>query len=198
MLDLLDNLPRLRLSDDHLKAFIWVMKECGAHSVPSFAALRKKQKELSQDVGIKTKNHTSPLGNEFFMNGPADLFKLVSTIFLATVDHSSLISYQDFANPLVRDALEIYPDLTGTSVAEFWQAGKWIHDSDLNDLTPMWANFEAAPHRHFYVNEIAQLRDGRFGIPQRYGKVAGIEVVELFEVVYYEAVSLTFTCYHLL
>ncbi|KAJ6477662.1 hypothetical protein C8R45DRAFT_783494, partial [Mycena sanguinolenta] len=27
MLDLLDNLPRLRLSDDQLKAIIWVMKE---------------------------------------------------------------------------------------------------------------------------------------------------------------------------
>ncbi|KAJ7135191.1 hypothetical protein C8R43DRAFT_846381, partial [Mycena crocata] len=27
MLDLLDNLPRLRLSDDHMKAIIWVMKE---------------------------------------------------------------------------------------------------------------------------------------------------------------------------
>lgn len=81
-------------------------------------------------------------------------------------------------------------------MAEFWQAGKWIHDSDLNDLTPMWANFEVAPHRHFYVNEIAQLRGGRFEIPQCYGKVAGIEVVELFEVVFYEALSLSFTCYH--
>ncbi|KAJ7936174.1 hypothetical protein B0H13DRAFT_1589779, partial [Mycena leptocephala] len=30
MLDLLDNFPRLRLSDDHMKAIIWVMKECGA------------------------------------------------------------------------------------------------------------------------------------------------------------------------
>lgn len=81
MLDLLDNLPRLRLSDDHLKAFIWVLKECGAHNVPSFAALRAKQKELSKDVDIKTTNHTSSLGNEFFMNGPADLFKLVSAFF---------------------------------------------------------------------------------------------------------------------
>ncbi|KAF7975164.1 hypothetical protein HWV62_10347 [Athelia sp. TMB] len=145
--------------------------ECGARNVPSFAALRKKQKQLAQDVGIETKNHTSPLGNEFFMNGPADLFKL------------------DFANPLVRDALELYPDLTCASVSEFWQAGKWIHDSDLSDLTPMWANFDTAPHRHFYVNEIAQLRDGRFGIPLRYGKVGGVEVVEFFEVVFYEATS---------
>ncbi|KZP27089.1 hypothetical protein FIBSPDRAFT_909016 [Athelia psychrophila] len=160
-----------QLSDDHLKAFIWVLKECGACNVPSFFTLRKKQKELSEDDNIKTKNHTSPLGNQFFMNGPADLFKL------------------DFANPLVRDALELYPDLTGTSVSEFWQAGKWIHESDLGDLSPMWANFEAAPHQHFYVNEIAQVRDSQFGIPLCYGKVAGVEVVKFYEVKYYEATS---------
>lgn len=64
MLDLLDNLPLLRLSDDHLKAFIWVLKECGAQNVPSFFALQKKQKELSENVNIKTMSHTSPLGNE--------------------------------------------------------------------------------------------------------------------------------------
>lgn len=56
----------------------------------------------------------------------------------------------------------------------------------------MWANFEGAPHRHFYVNEIAQLRDSRFGIPLCYGKVAGVEIVEFYEFQYYEAISSPF------
>ena len=49
-LDLLDNMPRLRLSDDHMKAIIWVMRECGTPDVPSFYALRKKQVSLISQV----------------------------------------------------------------------------------------------------------------------------------------------------
>lgn len=82
MLDLLDNLPRLRLSDDHMKAIIWVLKECGAQHVPTFSTLRKKQAELTKDIGIRTDHHTSSLGNEFFSNSPANLFKLVRLSFI--------------------------------------------------------------------------------------------------------------------
>jgi hypothetical protein len=77
MLDLLDNLPRLRLSDDHLKTIIWVMQECGTPNVPSFAALRKMQAKLSREVGLSSVHHTSSLGNHFYMNHPLDLFALV-------------------------------------------------------------------------------------------------------------------------
>lgn len=82
MLDLLDNLPRLRLSDDQLKAIIWVMRECGACDVPSFSALRKKQAALTEAVNLKTRHHVSSLGNQFYMNHPADLLALVSILCL--------------------------------------------------------------------------------------------------------------------
>ena len=35
MVDLLDRLPRLCLSDDHLKLILWVMKNCGTPGVLS-------------------------------------------------------------------------------------------------------------------------------------------------------------------
>lgn len=66
MLDLLDNLPRLRLSDDHLKTIMWIMRECGTPNVLSFSALRKKQAKLTRKVNVATKPHTSALGNFFF------------------------------------------------------------------------------------------------------------------------------------
>ncbi|KAJ7037048.1 hypothetical protein C8F04DRAFT_1232758 [Mycena alexandri] len=84
MLDLLDNLPRLRLSDDHLKAIIWVMRECRTPNVPSFSLLRKKQESLTREVGVTSQQHTSSLGNHFYMNHPSKLLAL------------------DWANPLVR------------------------------------------------------------------------------------------------
>lgn len=96
---------------------------------------------------------------------------------------------QDFANPLVREFLEVYPDLSGKEVSEFWQAGKWIDESDLDDLSPMWANWKFAPHRHFYIKELAQFEDGQFVIPMRYGKIDSIEIVEFYGVRHYDAVS---------
>jgi hypothetical protein len=81
-LDLLDNLPRLRLSDDQMKAIIWAMHECGTPSAPSFHALRKKQASLVADLSnLQPRLHTSALGNHFYINHPIDLISLVCISF---------------------------------------------------------------------------------------------------------------------
>ena len=77
MLDLLDRLPRLRISDDHMKTIIWIMRECGTPSVPTFTGLRKLQEKLKKEIGVVPEHHTSPLGNHFYTNHPARLFALV-------------------------------------------------------------------------------------------------------------------------
>ncbi|KAJ7663582.1 hypothetical protein B0H17DRAFT_1143991 [Mycena rosella] len=89
MLDLLDNLAWLRLSDNQLKTIIWVMHECRTPDVPLFSALRKKQAQLPAKVNIKTTRHVSAFGNEFYMNHPAELLAL------------------DWANPLVREFIQV-------------------------------------------------------------------------------------------
>jgi hypothetical protein len=81
-LDYLDNTPRNRLSDDHMKAVIWTMKQCGTPNVPSFKALRKMQAKLACEVGIQSQHHTSALGNQFYMNHPAKILGLVSMVSL--------------------------------------------------------------------------------------------------------------------
>lgn len=78
LLDYLDSLPRLRLSDDHLKTILWVMKECGTPNVPSFTALRRMQAKLTTEMGMQSKRHASTLGNEFYNNGAAQTYRLVS------------------------------------------------------------------------------------------------------------------------
>ncbi|KAJ7778812.1 hypothetical protein DFH07DRAFT_865489 [Mycena maculata] len=157
MLDLLDNLPRLRLSDDHLKAIIWVMRECKTPNVPSFSALRKKQALLTREVGIESEHHTSSLGNHFYMNHPAKLLAL------------------DWANPLVRPFIHVYPEVSGP-ISEFWKAGKWVSEIDFDDLSPMWADWKNKPnsHRHFYIKELAQLHDGTYVIPLRWVTVENV------------------------
>ncbi|KAF8144015.1 hypothetical protein K438DRAFT_2103021 [Mycena galopus ATCC 62051] len=125
------------------------MKECGTPDVPSFYALRKMQKKSTQDVGLQPRHHTSSLDNQFYMNHPNDLIRL------------------DFANPLVRAHLNFYPEIT-TTVAESWQAEKWVSEIEADDLTPMWADWTGASHRHFYIKELAQCSNGAYVVPLKW------------------------------
>ncbi|KDR77189.1 hypothetical protein GALMADRAFT_267364 [Galerina marginata CBS 339.88] len=129
---------------------MWVMGECGTPDVPSFYALRKKQKKLTENIpNLRTRQHTSSVGNQFYMNHPVDLLAL------------------DWANPCVRDFIEIYPEIT-SKISESWQAGKYTSEVKPDQLTPMWANWKRSPSKHFYVNEIAQTYEGKYVIPVRW------------------------------
>lgn len=68
------------------------------------------------------------------------------------------------------------------SVSEFRQAEKWTKEIPLDDLSPMWADFKKAKHRHFYVKELAQLRDGAYVIPLRWVIKNKTEQAECYDV----------------
>ncbi|KZS91021.1 hypothetical protein SISNIDRAFT_414520 [Sistotremastrum niveocremeum HHB9708] len=140
------------------------MRICGAKGVPSLKRLRKKQAELTRQMGLKPKEHLSALGHSYHMNHAADLLAL------------------DFANPMVRPHLNLYPVETKV-VSETFQADKWLKEVDGDALTPMWADWEEAPYRHFYVNELALRRDGTFVIPLRWLVVENVVHAECYPVV---------------
>ncbi|KAI0799578.1 hypothetical protein BC629DRAFT_1284991 [Irpex lacteus] len=146
LLDLLMNLPRLRISESLLKVFLWILKESGARNVPSFYHLQKTQKELRMKCGISTTKFQSVKGNIFFTNDPSEIIA------------------NDWANPLIRPHMHIYPEIPDGPVSELWHADKWRKEMDLDALTPMYD----AGDKHFYVNEITQLRDGTSIIPFRW------------------------------
>ncbi|KAJ3559426.1 hypothetical protein NM688_g352 [Phlebia brevispora] len=148
MIDLLDSLPRLRLSDDHLKTILWVMKECGTPDVPSFTALRKVQKQLTDELDLQPIRHTSALGNEFYANCPARMLRL------------------DWANPLVRPYIRPLVEVS-SEISEFNQAQR-LQNEDFDLLQLMWADWKGAPHRYFYIKELARLHDGRFVVPMKW------------------------------
>ncbi|THU81202.1 hypothetical protein K435DRAFT_565165, partial [Dendrothele bispora CBS 962.96] len=121
----------------------------------SFTALRKTQANLVESIGPHSNHHVSPLGNHFFMNHPMRLFAM------------------DWANPLVRKHIHIYPELSPI-ISETWQAQKWLHEVDPSELPPMWADWNSAQnrHRHFYVNELARTKTGEFVIILRWVMIA--------------------------
>ncbi|KAJ7833714.1 hypothetical protein B0H14DRAFT_3710403 [Mycena olivaceomarginata] len=139
------------------------MKECKTPNVPSFSALRKKQATLTREVNISPRMHTSALGNKYYINHPIDLLAL------------------DWANPCVRSLMQVYPEVT-TTVSQLYHASKWLDELDLDDLSPMWANWEVTGHRHFYIKELAQMAGGQFVIPLKWVLFSKVEHVECYQV----------------
>ncbi|KAI0027254.1 hypothetical protein K488DRAFT_62120 [Vararia minispora EC-137] len=145
-LDLIDNLPRLRQSDDSMSIIIWVLRQLGVSNVPSLHQLRKFQASLAQDVGLSAVHHISALNNNFFTNHPTSLIAL------------------DFANPLVRHHMRFYPEVA-IPASEFWHGEKWLKELDPDNLSPMWADFKHTPSYHFFIKELCQLTNGTLVIP---------------------------------
>ncbi|KAG8744814.1 hypothetical protein FRC11_013305, partial [Ceratobasidium sp. 423] len=140
LLDMLDNIPHHCLSTAHLKLIMWVMEETGCHDMPTFYELHQTQKHLKELCGIKAHHHNSSQGNSFDM-----------------LDIPQLIG-RDLSNPIVAPHLVFYPEDSGNTLAESWQANKWKEEIPLEQLTPMYAD----GGRMYYVNELAWLHDGHY------------------------------------
>ncbi|KAJ6612184.1 hypothetical protein B0H10DRAFT_2177449 [Mycena sp. CBHHK59/15] len=145
LLDTLDNLPRLRISNSLMRVFLWILKEARCKDVPSFDHLRRVQKQIRADCGIPSIPCMSPLGNVFFMNDPRSI--------IAQIPEDGIIR-------------------------EIWHAQKWRKNMNLDMLSPM---FDAGSS-HYYVNEVARLKDGKFAIPIRWVMFRGKVFADAFTV----------------
>ena len=85
LLDTLDSMPRLRVSDSLMKVFLWVLKECGAPDVPSFKRFRDTQAKLRDDTGATSTLYKSPHGNLFYMN---DIRKIIANVRVSHKVHT--------------------------------------------------------------------------------------------------------------
>ncbi|KAJ7719076.1 hypothetical protein B0H14DRAFT_3098629 [Mycena olivaceomarginata] len=142
LLDIMDNLPRCRFTSDHLSLILHFAKKLGVADVPSLKGFRKTQKQLqlaSADAPVKSKSH---LGNVFYMN---DIRETIA---------------RDMANPLVAPHMQFYPEETNGPVSETYQAERWMEYTP-SELTPMYSR----GGKRFWIEELAQLANGRYVIP---------------------------------
>jgi len=84
--------------------------------------------------------------------------------------------------------MQVYPEIT-SSISESWQTGKWRDEVPLEELSPMWADWENSPDRHFYVDEVARTEAGEYILPKRWIIVDKKECVEGHPVYFSERVS---------
>ncbi|KAJ6570349.1 hypothetical protein B0H10DRAFT_2168799 [Mycena sp. CBHHK59/15] len=145
LLDIYDNFPRIRMSSNQLKMILWILKECKVANVPSYYAFHKMQDDLRGLCGSEPKSYTSSVGNRFFVN------------------------ISDFANPEVAKHLQFYPEETAGPISEVWQAERW-KEFKPSELTPMYAR----GLRQFYIEEVAELDNGKMVIPLAWIKRGGV------------------------
>ena len=86
--------------------------------------------------------------------------------------------------------MRLYPEVT-SSISESWQTGKWRDEVPLDELSPMWANWDSAPEHHFYVDEVARTKTGKYILPKRWIIINETECVEGHPVYFSERVSCT-------
>ncbi|KAF9065612.1 hypothetical protein BDP27DRAFT_1424693 [Rhodocollybia butyracea] len=79
--------------------------------------------------------------------------------------------------------MQLYPEVSNI-VSETWQASKWLDEADLDDLTPMWANWNSTQdrHCHYFIKELASTCDRNFVLLQRWVAVNGVMHVDVLSI----------------
>lgn len=85
LLDLISNLPRLRLSSAHFKLILWLLRDSGVPNVPSYYAFQQMKAELQKTCGSEPQPFKSVVGNYFYVNDPRDAVKKVRKNFVSYI-----------------------------------------------------------------------------------------------------------------
>ncbi|KAF9065870.1 hypothetical protein BDP27DRAFT_1384442 [Rhodocollybia butyracea] len=145
LLDIMDNLPRLRISNNSMKLILWMLKMLGVPRVPSFNKFRGMQEILRKECGVTPDAHISDFQNHYHSIDPRETFA------------------RDFANPQVAPHIMLYPEETEGPRGEAWQFDRW-KEYGPSQLTPMYSR----GLKQFWIDEVSQLKDGSYVLPRNW------------------------------
>ncbi|KAJ7884797.1 hypothetical protein B0H14DRAFT_2564195 [Mycena olivaceomarginata] len=111
LLDLMSGFPRACFSEKELNATQWYAKKNGVSLQPTIKQVKNHRQSILNVAGLERKLIDGKLGNSFAVN---DWFKILE---------------HEFANPLIRPKLHLYPEDSGDRLEEGRQAAngrrKW-------------------------------------------------------------------------
>ncbi|KAJ7831981.1 hypothetical protein B0H13DRAFT_2240508 [Mycena leptocephala] len=125
--------PRACFSEKELNATRWYAKKNGVSSQPTIKQVKNHREDILNVAGLQTKLLHGKLGNTFAVN---DWFKILQ---------------HEFANPLIRPKLHLYPEDSGRRLEEARQAAKWKQEVDGNISGPM---ARGNGGKDFFVEEV--------------------------------------------
>ncbi|KAJ7110514.1 hypothetical protein C8R44DRAFT_833390 [Mycena epipterygia] len=126
--------PRSCFSEKELNATRWYAKKNGVSGQPTIRQVKNHRPDILNVAGVSTSLVDGDLGNVFAIN-----------------DWPKIIEHE-FANPLVRKHLHLYPEDSGCRLEEARQAAKWKEEVDGNVSAPM---ARAENGKDYYVEEAA-------------------------------------------
>ncbi|KAJ7215273.1 hypothetical protein C8J57DRAFT_1096269 [Mycena rebaudengoi] len=133
--------PRSCFLEKELDATRWYAKKNGVTNQPTIKQVKNHRDDIIDVAGLNTRLVEGKLGNCFAIN---DWYKIIS---------------HEFANPLIRPHLHLYPEDTGERLEEARQAAKWKDEVDANIAVPMARDVNG---KDYYVEEpcLAHLNNG--------------------------------------
>ncbi|KAJ7181855.1 hypothetical protein C8R46DRAFT_1313390 [Mycena filopes] len=137
LLDVMTGFPRACFSEKELNATRWYAKKNGVSTQPTIKQVKNHRADILSVAGLNTKLLDGKLGNAFAIN---DWFTILK---------------HEFANPLIRPKLHLYPEDTGKRLGEARQAAKWRVEVDGNISGPM---ARGNGGKDYYVEEVCFAR----------------------------------------
>ncbi|KAJ7623988.1 hypothetical protein B0H17DRAFT_1288766 [Mycena rosella] len=140
LLDVMSGFPRACFSEKELGATRWYAEKNGVSDQPTIKQVKNHREDILNVAGINTTLVDGKLGNCFAIND-CHLFCQITHVLI-----------QEFANPLVRPRLHLYPEDSGERLEEARQAAKWKCEVDGNVSGPM---ARGKTGKDYYVEEVA-------------------------------------------
>ncbi|KAJ3551225.1 hypothetical protein NM688_g4827 [Phlebia brevispora] len=150
---LLFSSPRIHFSETQKTAVLEWAKSLGAQDVPSLYAVKTCQARITKLIGDPTERVVSKSGTIFYIN---DVAKAIANL-------------QDYANPLTRCSMEDYPIDAQGRMTQVQNGQKMLLDLPDDFGSPT----VRVDQEIYFIQELLQLANKRYFIPQRFFKIRG-------------------------
>ncbi|KAF8144692.1 hypothetical protein K438DRAFT_1902947 [Mycena galopus ATCC 62051] len=127
------------------------MLALGLKDLPSDRIMDDIDRALQKMCGIQSIRYSGKLGHIYYVN---DLAAIIA---------------QEMANPTTRTNLHFFPEDSGPSLSQAWQASRWLDELDSDLTTPMIRIHK----QDFYIHEPTLLSNGVICMPIRWFKRGG-------------------------